>query len=202
MDSGRRLPPPPRASSHVSSGRANERHASPHTVQQPETPRSPHFIPPGALQEAQEELREVMIQYSNCADPPSDSRLSALARLGPSPPPATRPPVLERLQPPPQETGEPVTTTGPSMKKRLGRPPGSKNQSTLALGAAGTITKKRRVTLSKGSPKRRTPSARAPKPAQKYQDASASASMRPSCNIIPPVARRSVDFRAPPPPIP
>ncbi|CAN7049499.1 unnamed protein product, partial [Brassica oleracea var. botrytis] len=160
-------------------------------------------IPPGALQEAQEELREVMIQYSNYADPtesavrkercrlaeehgefeqsainlalsnlnkksivtspPSDSRPSALARLGPSPPPATRPPVLERLRPPPQETGEPVTTTGPSMKKRLGRPPGSKNQSTLALGAAGTITKKRRVTLSKGSPKRRTPSARAPK---------------------------------------
>ncbi|KAF2555858.1 hypothetical protein F2Q68_00017610 [Brassica cretica] len=69
MDSGRRLPPPPRASSHVSSRRANERPASPHTVQQPETPRSPHFIPPGALQEAQEELREVMIQYSNCADP-------------------------------------------------------------------------------------------------------------------------------------
>ncbi|KAF2547753.1 hypothetical protein F2Q70_00023330 [Brassica cretica] len=69
MDSGRRLPPPPRASSHVPSGRANERPASPHTVQQPETPRSPHFIPPGALQEAQEELREVMIQYSNCADP-------------------------------------------------------------------------------------------------------------------------------------
>lgn len=86
-------------------------------------------------------------------------------------------------------------------KKRLGRPPGRKNQST-SLGAVGTIKKNRKVTQSKGPPKRRTTTARISKAKAAPPMVSTALTPRPSSTIIPPTARRSVDFRPPPNPAP
>ncbi|CAN7040103.1 unnamed protein product, partial [Brassica rapa subsp. trilocularis] len=81
--------------------------------------------------------------------PTNDQRPSALDRLGPS-----------SLQLVPVD---PVMPTTAPLKKRLGRPPGTKSQTAPKLGVTTAIRKPRRVAHSKGSPKRRTPAAKATK---------------------------------------
>lgn len=112
----------------------------------------------------------------------------------------TRPSALNRLGPQMDvPTGNPSAVP---VKKRLGRPPGKKTQPTPNLGVVSAIKKPRRTVQAKGSPKRRTPTAKGPKLKNGTVSTSTRATPNPSTTIIPPVARRSVDFRLPqnPPP--
>ncbi|XP_018487487.1 uncharacterized protein LOC108857988 [Raphanus sativus] len=264
VDSGRRLPPPLTSGSHRSPSRTSslprerDRTLSPlrETRQEPpierttsDLPRSSmQYIAPEDIAKAQEELREFMNQYSNCADPIESATRKERVRLSeengdferttinmaitnlvhrsdPTTPPSEpcqttsdvngehqslevyapssteqRPSALDRLGP--VLPAPIVSIDSAPIKKRLGRPPGKSTQTSAKLGATSAIKKPRRTVQSKGSPKRRTPAARAPKPATGASKSSTRATPAPSTTIIPPVAKRSMDFRPPQSPIP
>ncbi|CAH8334005.1 unnamed protein product [Eruca vesicaria subsp. sativa] len=126
--------------------------------------------------------------------PQPDTKPSALERLGPSSSQLEthqslnqRPSALERISSPSTQTMAPAeNTTTTSIKKRLGRPPGRRNQPTLSLGVVSLGVKKRKVAHVKGSPKRRPTTTKAPRAKAAPKNAPAAAGQRPSYTIIPP----------------
>ena len=140
--------------------------------------------------DAHEELISAQIMGSN-------ERISATLRLGPM---LEEPGAIE-------STVEPITA-----KKRLGRPPGRKNQEKTKV-PNDTATKIRRVTQSKGSPARRrttTKQTGGAKPKRKtgpsydrdQPSSTTSSENRPLCNMIPARVKKRMDFRIPSAPVP
>ncbi|KAF2607728.1 hypothetical protein F2Q68_00044547 [Brassica cretica] len=146
-------------------------------------------IPRKVLEEAREELREVMIQYTSCADPTeSAARRERVRRaeeqgeveetaenmarrmmneqralrdsMEVESPEAvtTRTPAVLRLGDPslPAKVGENSSKQGRvSAKKRLGRPPLTRKPGTTKVKSVAGTVKPRKVTMMKGSPKRK-----------------------------------------------
>ena len=260
-------------SEHLSSAQRQERPVSPQRSTQSDyqnTSRVP--VPEEAIREAREELREVMIQYVNGADPSESAarrermryaeengeteqvimnmaieatvsaegarrtaetqtiveRILALSRLGSlhdqDTVDATEPEgdrrmsdvqtsaerisVLSRLGATQETIITPEADTPRiTVKKRLGRPPLSRNQPKPLGVNTGVSSKKRKVAQVKISPKRRsfpTSSTRGPvssRPTSTRRGGSANNS-QPTVQIIPGIAKRKVDFQNPPAPIP
>lgn len=174
------------------------------------------------LAEGQGEIEQTALNMvisnlnSNIADPQTDlvvselARTPAMERLGPpnslqGEPPASmaqRPSALQRIGKNQKARVLPTTTSNDtSTRKRLGRPPGSKNVKTNPLGVAGASTTKRKVTQLKGSPRRRVTSTKAKKPTA-VSTSSPLGGQRPACPMILPTAKRSMDFWIQPLPAP
>ncbi|VVB16427.1 unnamed protein product [Arabis nemorensis] len=144
-------------------------------------------LPQQAMEVALGELRDVMIQYSNCPEPTESAARkervrfaedtgelnetaanmvrSDLARqslveeeLEPMSMPPERIPATLRLGPADTESLERKTTTNKALiKKRLGRPPGKKKTQFSPSVFQGVSSKKRKYFQAHGSPKRRAP---------------------------------------------
>lgn len=159
----------------------------------------------------------------------SQERISVALRLGPSPPPAhghqdgredeqppftgERLPAVQRLGPLLDSPSHVPTTSATKVSKRKpGRPPGKSKAQDKTGAEAGPSTRKRRVSQVKPSPvRRKAPSPRITKQSKatggtsraRQQTTSVSNSDdRPICNMIPPTAKKRMDFRIPSTPVP